>query len=799
MSLDFRAQQIQTNKVIASGSSGTSTGAQILVYSHLADKTSSPNQGQIDQSLFSTSAIGTDIFLYVSGGIGEKDVGGAQSISVFGGDLHISGNLTVDGTYPSGGGGGDNYFWSPSDPYIEASGSLYITGSFRALSLSASNGGEISGSLTQGGAGNIASGINSHAEGGKTTAQGFYSHAEGDTTVAFGDYSHAEGYQTLAYGINSHTEGLYTTGSGNNSHAEGGYTLASGIGSHAEGTGSLASGNYSHAEGYFTTASQAYAKSHGSNTFASGEGAHAEGKLTEAFGEYSHAEGLQTFASGNYSHAQGLFTTASNVGSHAEGGFSIASGEGAHAEGGLTLAFGTGSHAEGNTTTAAGDYSHAEGYYTIASGFYSHAEGEATIAAGYASHAEGAGTTASGSYSHAEGESTKAITEDSHAEGYENIAGLRTYDITATDPINGIFELNSSYGDISTIIDGYATGIDIYVKDSNTGNSYIYSYVTSSFDGISNTYVTGSDTYSVGFANINSGRLGIDGTTNPDFSDNDSGKSVHSEGAFNLAFAEYSHVEGSYNKALGAASHAEGAFNKTLGAVSHAEGWGTIALGIGSHAEGTGSLASGDYSHAEGLGTIASGSYQHVAGTYNLEGNDFSLFVIGDGTDALNRSDIVRVNSGSTPGTGIVEITGSLAVTNGFVIGVRQKQYIAPKSNVSDTVANVIGQFAWVPADYSGLTSVSVRAIMSTDGTANLTGSLQIYNLTSGSYLDLIDTPATSQYFEITSSTPTLITSSNLLTGITNFDNSSTSVYEIRVSGSSADEVIIGGVELIYI
>ena len=48
MPIDFRASQIQTNKIIASGSTGTETGAQIVVYSHLADDGTSPNQGFID-------------------------------------------------------------------------------------------------------------------------------------------------------------------------------------------------------------------------------------------------------------------------------------------------------------------------------------------------------------------------------------------------------------------------------------------------------------------------------------------------------------------------------------------------------------------------------------------------------------------------------------------------------------------------------------------------------------------------------------------------------------------------------
>ena len=128
MPIDFRASQIQTNKLISSGSTGTPTGARLLVYPHVADDGTSPNQGYINQSVFVTSSIGTDIFLYVSGGIGERNVGGAQSITCFGGDVHISGNLTVNGTSP-GGGGGSNFFWSPSNPFIEASGSLAITGS----------------------------------------------------------------------------------------------------------------------------------------------------------------------------------------------------------------------------------------------------------------------------------------------------------------------------------------------------------------------------------------------------------------------------------------------------------------------------------------------------------------------------------------------------------------------------------------------------------------------------------------------------------------------------------------------
>ena len=101
-SVDFRADQVQVNKLIVTGSNAGSPNA-LLVYG-LDDQTSPLNQGYIDPAKFPTGSIGSDVFFYVSGGIGGRGVAGG-AVSVFGGDVHISGNLTVDGTYPGGGGG----------------------------------------------------------------------------------------------------------------------------------------------------------------------------------------------------------------------------------------------------------------------------------------------------------------------------------------------------------------------------------------------------------------------------------------------------------------------------------------------------------------------------------------------------------------------------------------------------------------------------------------------------------------------------------------------------------------------
>jgi len=383
----------------------------------------------------------------------------------------------------------------------------------------------------------------------------------------------------------------------------------------------------------------------------------------------------------------------------------------------------------------------AQGLGINVTGFYSHAEGTSTIASGFYAHAEGSSTNAAGLGSHAEGSSTNANGWYSHAEG----------------------------------------------------------------------------TFSV---------------TNGDFS--------HAEGSGATTYGSSSHAEGFAAASYGDFSHAEGAFSATNGLYSHAEGYFTLAHGEASHAEGFGSETIGTGSFAAGLYTVASSSIdgtfppttiQAAFGKYNLQGNSDSLFVVGDGFDASNRHDVFRVNSGSVQVTGSFEvlggITGSISGTvagNPFIVagsnitanynslgqweitssggggggGGTQKQFVAKYEETTSTTPIIIGQFSWIPSDYASLTTLRVRAIMSTDGTANHTGSLQIYNLTSNAYVNLVDTPSVDNLFTITTSTPTLVTSSNLLSGGTNFDNITDSIYEVRISGSTANTTIIGGVELVY-
>lgn len=219
-SVDFRADQVQVNKVIVKDGNVNSTNC-LLIYGDNAQG-SPVNQGVIDSAVFPSGAVGTDTFFYVSGAVGARGTN-EPGISVFGGDLHISGNLTIDGTYPSGS-GGTNFFTeinatsiyttsSVAMPYLSSSTGAQITGSFI---LSSSTPAVILTSVRQGEPSVTAPGLYAYSHGRETAAQGDYSHAEGGATVTYGKYSHAEGYGSIAYGSSTHAGGLYTIASGSN-------------------------------------------------------------------------------------------------------------------------------------------------------------------------------------------------------------------------------------------------------------------------------------------------------------------------------------------------------------------------------------------------------------------------------------------------------------------------------------------------------------------------------------------------------------------------------------------------------
>jgi len=144
------------------------------------------------------------------------------------------------------------------------------------------------------------------------------------------------------------------------------------------------------------------------------------------------------------------------------------------------------------------------------------------------------------------------------------------------------------------------------------------------------------------------------------------------------------------------------------GSYSHAEGDNTQAVGDYSHAEGSGTQAVGDYSHAEGLGTIASGSYQHVTGQYNVPISDPSSFVVGNGADVSNRSNLLVAHGNTVQVTGSTEITGSLGVTGSFSVQTYDGANYVTAIEVNDNKRNI--------NDISGVSSVNANSRILYDG-----------------------------------------------------------------------------------
>ena len=106
--------------------------------------------------------------------------------------------------------------------------------------------------------------------------------------------------------------------------------------------------------------------------------------------------------------------------------------------------------------------------------------------------------------------------------------------------------------------------------------------------------------------------------------------------------------------------HQEGGNNQANGTYSHAEGDFTQAIGNYSHAEGQETIASGSYSHAEGYQTIASANHQHVQGQFNATSSVPAAFIVGNGTDNSNRSNLIYAAGNEVQISGSVKVFGSI-------------------------------------------------------------------------------------------------------------------------------------------
>ena len=176
----------------------------------------------------------------------------------------------------------------------------------------------------------------------------------------------------------------------------------------------------------------------------------------------------------------------------------------------------------------------------------------------------------------------------------------------------------------------------------------------------------------------------------------------HTEGTNNIASGNASHVEGTNSVASGEFSHAEGNYTIASGLGAHTEGGSTQAVGSYSHAEGSGSVTNGGYSHAEGQGTTTNAAYQHAQGLWNVASSEEGAFILGNGTDDSNRSNLIFAAGNR------VEVTGSLKVAGPILV---QNQISTPSGQYftafSDTSTELSWQAPFTPNSpvYAGLGS----------------------------------------------------------------------------------------------
>jgi hypothetical protein len=326
--------------------------------------------------------------------------------------------------------------------------------------------------------------------------------------------------------------------------------------------------------------------------------------------------------------------------------FTIASGIGSHAEGHNTNASGTGSHAEGEDTAASGNYSHSEGGESKAFGEYSHAEGSST-AFGYSSHSEGGGETGTNGAFFVDnidqgefqinssfGDVTYIFTQGRYVT-INDLDGDGNYDNVSVEVLESTFNGTNTvvtlvFGEINTT----SGALIIAVSDHQAGNTLFggeYQHAESESTALGyGSHAEGEDTASLGnyshSEGLNSRALGT---------------GSHSEGENTFSVGDKSHSEGVNTKSKGVGSHAEGRNTISNGEGSHAEGYESVSTGDYSHAEGQLTTATGNFSHTEGLGTIASGEYQHVQGMYNESDSTPGAFIIGNGSDGDNRSNLM--------------------------------------------------------------------------------------------------------------------------------------------------------------
>jgi len=724
MALDFKANQIRTSQIIASGST---TGASLVVYGPGA---AADFKGGIFSAV--TASVGSDVFIYVSGSTGSKNLANSRGTSLFGGDVVVSGTITS----ASGLSGSLTKLADGTSYLVQGSNITISTGTNGQVTISSTGGGTPGGSDTyvqfnDGGSfgGDAGLAYNKTTDsltvaGGITGSNLYISNnaiVQGNLTV--------NGTTTTVNTVNLLVrDPVVLIGSGSiTSNSDGGIALASGssdankalvwgrVANDTWGAGKLDVQN-----GSVTSVSTMDLVNIRAAKYEIGG---TSTGLTSSDGQnvtiYSGGSSFINIVPGSTGLKLGNSTAPVAIsGSEVRIGSEVPA-----VPGNDTFLFVSGAIRSRGTSTKGtavfGGDLFVSGTITSALGL----SGSLTkLADGSSYLVQGSNVTISTGSNGSVTISSTGGGAPGGSDTYVQFNDGGSFGGVADLAFNKTTKTLSLTGSIASTGSIFHSGSAAFGSGSNASGTY--SFVAGELST-----ATGRGSIAGGFKSLASGlnasAIGYFATASGNYSSAEGGTTVasntyshaegfgstasgtgaHSEGLYGGAAANYSHTEGYFSVVAAGSiySHAEGYITRIQGSSasgSHSEGWGTLInaaaaahaegyLTTGSanfsHAEGSGSITAGVASHAGGIKTIASGTGQTVYGSYNTRGNTTSLFVIGNGTadENASRNDVFRVENRG------IEVTGSVYASLGLSGSLTRlhdgRSYLVAGSNVTIT------------------------------------------------------------------------------------------------------------------
>ena len=372
-----------------------------------------------------------------------------------------------------------------------------------------------------------------------------------------------------------------------------------------------ASGSWSIAGGYNTTASGPCSASLGESTTASGLN-------SVAFGSNSIASGLNSVAFGSYTQSSGYRSVAFGEETKATTDNQLVIGRyntlDSDVEGAIKHAFiignGTGLNSSNNKYNTSNAFTvDWNGNVEIAKSICSLNMGCSTTGGGLI--AMGGGNAASGGYSIAIGAGCTASGQYSLAIGGGNTAsGIGSLSIGSSNTSSNAFSISIGAGNKSSAMQSMTVG------NSNIANGAFSAVIGNQCKSYCEFGVAIGSTCIVGDEN---------NTTS---------------GKYSVAIGAGCRAQSSYSMTFGASCTVSGDYSFAGGAINNVSGPYSVAMGELN-------TASGENSVSIGKGLIAVGDTQTALGRFNVDETEFdmrNLFVLGNGTDANNRSNAMAVD-----------------------------------------------------------------------------------------------------------------------------------------------------------